>query len=540
MKQILQKSLPYPDSLIWQLHRRYFHEAGSAAWGSGSVPSRITSNRRAAYQNARVVLEALRQQNIAADETVFILEVGSGSGQFAVNFLNCFQSICAEESEPLFERLHYMVTDYALPNLKALSVHPGLTEYLDQGRVGLYLNDVLKPNDLVQLDGSRFEPVAGMFSAVIANYVHCVLPMTIFRKKDGKYYEKHISIEMENDAQTVTNNGERIDLFANVLEPGLMAKFNLVPRYDPVSLDDYIATPQIRQAVRAVADGSGLTTIPVPVGTCLHLMGLQPFLKTNGICLISDKGFVDRDVMDGDNPFLPTIHGNSLAHQVNFPLVASFARSAGFSVIGTTENNDILKTMLLVNGRKTPLSLVDQFRELFVESNGNIDASDFVKAANDYYRAKKWEEAAVFYKKGLRLRQNSPFLLMRLAGCLQKLGKMDAALDCCRHGKAADVSRSLDFDFEQGRILYNQKKCAEALKHFEISEAQFGGCKQGYYNMGLCWAGMKQLKKAHAAYAKALEIDGDYRVAQNAIDKIKAQVFSDWLARTAEPAANGN
>ena len=540
MKQILQKSVPYPDSLIWQLHRHYFHACGRPAWESGNVPSKITSNRRAAYQNARVVLEALRQQDFAADETAYILEVGSGSGQFAINFLNCFQSICEAESETFFERLHYMVTDYALPNLKAIAVHPGLTEYLDQGRVGLYLNDVLKPSELVPFDGSRFEPAAGMLSAVIANYVHCVLPMTIFRKKDGKYYEKHISTEMENSATKVTSTGDQIDLLADALEPGLMAKFNLVPRYEPVALEAYIATPQIRQAVRAAADGSDPATIPVPVGTCLHLMGLQPFLKTNGICLISDKGFVNRDVMDGDNPFLPTIHGNSLAHQVNFPLVASFASSAGFAVIGTTDNTDILKTMLLVNARKAPPPLADQFRELFVKSNGNIDASDFVKAANDYYREKKWKEAVVFYKKGLRLRQNSPYLLMRLSGCLQKLGKMDAALDCCRQGKVADGSRSLDFDFEQGRILYGQKKYAEALKHFELSETQFGGCKQGYYNMGLCWTGMKQLRKAHAAYAKALELDSGYQVVKEAIDKIKEQVFSNWLARETEPAVTGD
>ncbi len=86
MKQILQTSVPYPDSLIWQLHRRYFHEYGNAAWESGDVPSGITSNRRAAYQNARVVLEALRHQPLDADETVYIVEVGSGSGTFAVNF----------------------------------------------------------------------------------------------------------------------------------------------------------------------------------------------------------------------------------------------------------------------------------------------------------------------------------------------------------------------------------------------------------------------------------------------------------------------
>ena len=58
--------------------------------------------------------------------------------------------------------------------------------------------------------------------------------------------------------------------------------------------------------------------------------------------------------------------------------------------------------------------------------------------------------------------------------------------------------------------------------------------------MGLCWAGMNQLRKAHAAYIKALEMDGDYRVAKDAIDKIKTQVFSNWLARGTEPTVTGD
>ena len=538
MRQILQKPVPYPDSLIWELHRRYFHQRGIAAWQSGEVPSGITSNRRAAYQNARIVPEALRDQQFDADETVYILEVGSGSGQFAINFLNGFHSICADESETFADRLHYMITDCALPNLEALSIHPGFIEYRERGAVGFYLYDVLKPQMPVRLDGSRFDPATRLFSAVIANYVHCALPMTIFRKKDGNYYEKYISIEMdgENDAETVKDAGDGVSLVANATEPGLMEKLNPVPSYASVQLDTHPTTPQIRQAVRSVASMLDPATIPVPVGTCLHLKGLQPFLKKNGICLISDKGFSDTKTMNGDKPFLPTIHGNSLAHQLNFPLIETFARNIGFSAVGTTDETHILKTILVVNAPEIPIPLAHRFGKLFVKENGNIDASDFVKAADDYFRDGKWKKAAVFYRKGLRLRENSPYLLFRLAKCWRKLDKPDEALDCCRQGKTADTSRNHDFDFEQGLILFRQKKYAEALKHYEASEIQFGGCKQGYYNMGLCWAGMNHMKKAHDAYKKAIEKDSGYKIAKNAIDNIKEEVFSDWLARASDPS----
>ena len=58
----------------------------SARWFSAT-----TSNSRAAYQNARVVFEALKNQDIEDQARITILEVASGLGVFAVHFLNTFR-----------------------------------------------------------------------------------------------------------------------------------------------------------------------------------------------------------------------------------------------------------------------------------------------------------------------------------------------------------------------------------------------------------------------------------------------------------------
>ena len=61
MTHHLETQQPFAQSLIWQLQRDYFSNAGIDAWRSGEVPQTITSNPVVGKTDAELVLAFLRR-----------------------------------------------------------------------------------------------------------------------------------------------------------------------------------------------------------------------------------------------------------------------------------------------------------------------------------------------------------------------------------------------------------------------------------------------------------------------------------------------
>src|SRR5436305_1853534 len=175
MKIKIQESVPYKDSLKWQIHNNYFQKKGIDAWKLADIPFHITSNYQAAYQNAKVIFEVINNISKASKlkETFYILEVASGLGLFAINFFEAFSKICKQQKKDYHKNIHYMVTDYSEKNLRELSSNVYLSELLKDGLLDFYILDAMNLEGIKQLNNKEFTLKKEMIDVVIANYIHC-------------------------------------------------------------------------------------------------------------------------------------------------------------------------------------------------------------------------------------------------------------------------------------------------------------------------------------------------------------------------------
>ncbi|MEZ0368321.1 MAG: hypothetical protein ACAI44_04455, partial [Candidatus Sericytochromatia bacterium] len=189
MRIKLQDQVPYQDSLRWKIHDDYFQSRGADAFVEREVPSNITSNPAAAFQNARVLVEALRFQQLDPAAPVRILEVAGGLGIFAINFIRAFEVLCRQAEVDYSDRLEYWLTDFSLKTLQTLAKHPVYQSKIQQGRLHLYRLNALEPETVTNLAGKAHPLPECGFSAILANYHHCTLPVAILLHHQGAFIE---------------------------------------------------------------------------------------------------------------------------------------------------------------------------------------------------------------------------------------------------------------------------------------------------------------------------------------------------------------
>jgi len=105
MQLTLQAATPFDASLLWRFHNTYWEARGIEAWNRGEVPYYSTSNYASARQHAgfltELVLSQLESGRLGADGEIWVLEVGSGLGRFATNFLRAMEVACGEAGSAL-------------------------------------------------------------------------------------------------------------------------------------------------------------------------------------------------------------------------------------------------------------------------------------------------------------------------------------------------------------------------------------------------------------------------------------------------------
>ena len=152
MRIKIQDKIPYQQALKWQWHHSYLHNRGTEAWLNNEIPFAITSNYRAAWQNARMIFEVLQSQpqRKGKPEPIYILETGGGLGVFALNFLRAFTALCQEAGTDYFERLHYLLTDYSHKTLEEVALNPYISDWREQGTLELYVMDLTEPDTMTE------------------------------------------------------------------------------------------------------------------------------------------------------------------------------------------------------------------------------------------------------------------------------------------------------------------------------------------------------------------------------------------------------
>ena len=106
----LEKHTSFSTSHIWQLMLSFYARQGISSWSSSIVPHFATSNAFVGHAYIQTILgyllDALRNGKIQEDHPIYILELGTGHGQFTFYLLTALMEI--EAIWPTHLNIKYM------------------------------------------------------------------------------------------------------------------------------------------------------------------------------------------------------------------------------------------------------------------------------------------------------------------------------------------------------------------------------------------------------------------------------------------------
>ncbi|MAT96702.1 MAG: hypothetical protein CL608_06120, partial [Anaerolineaceae bacterium] len=191
-RHIIEADKPLSQSLLWDIQRAYFLQAGMAAWQDDVVPSDISSNPVMARTYSQILFGYLRDCFAAAQQGDFaldpsqpinIVELGAGSGRLAYHFLQTFYQQSPFASQPI----RYIMTDFVPQILDFWQGHGRFQPYIDSSILDFGLFDVMvmRPFTL-RNSGQIFAPDTVQNPVIlIANYFFDSIPQDSFVIEDG-------------------------------------------------------------------------------------------------------------------------------------------------------------------------------------------------------------------------------------------------------------------------------------------------------------------------------------------------------------------
>jgi tetratricopeptide (TPR) repeat protein len=460
-------------------------------------------------------MKAMEAEGYPAEKPLAVLEIASGLGLFALNFIQTFTDLDASEGTDFTSRLKYYLTDFSEENVRNAAANPYFQEQAVRGTLCFCVLDALNPQTMTPIEEKKPVPVPEL-AAIIGNYVHCCLPTAVVRKTDDGMYEKHIRLSLKipegtKDPDSYAKKfvehpvGERIteNLKEETFWEKLPAEFFDDPLHEEVIRDGTADFP--------------VATVLYPRGSFRNLQGSLPGLLPGGIILISDKGYADTGYMEGERACEPSIHGNSFAHSFNFPLAEILMTKLGQAVARTTDQNYSIQTMLIEKRKEGRFK--DLFDRLFVRENENIISSDFFAAGQKFEESGDFAKAIRFYDRTLELRKYDAHVYYRFGICLTEAQEFARAAEILAEGLKFDFFGENDFEFRIGFARHKQGRYEEAIAHYERSLVRETS-EIALYNIGLCYENSGDRTQATDFFMKTLAVDPNYKSAREALERI--------------------
>mgnify|MGYP002622633404 CR=1 FL=1 len=365
-RHIIEADKPLSQSLLWQIQRAYFLQAGMTAWQDNVVPSDISSNPVMARAYSRIVFgylhdcfAAAQQGDFALDpgQPINIVELGAGSGRLAYHFLQTFLPRY-QQSPFAGQPIRYIMTDFVPQILEFWQGHGRFQPYIDAGILDFGLFDVMKMRPFaLRNSGQLFAPDPDTVQnpvILIANYFFDSIPQDSFVIEDGLLCQNLLTLT-SSQAEPDLGDPAIWQRLALHYEPIPLEKsFYEEPLYNQI-LDDYeAALPEARFSFPNV----GLDCLQYWCG----------FGDGRLLILTSDRGYTLPDSLLNQPDPLPNLHG-SFSLMVNYHAISEYISRSGGIVCRVPHYQDNIQVLAYVLGqipqraRKTQLAFAGAVEE---------------------------------------------------------------------------------------------------------------------------------------------------------------------------------
>jgi hypothetical protein len=330
---------PFVESKLWSLQRQYFAARGQQAWSAGEVPDYITSNPvvAAAYAEVLVAFRRDRLRRDPAEEALWIVELGAGSGRFAHHLLQQLTALCEREGlDPAGFR--YVLSDFCAANLEAWAQQPRFVPLFGSGQLERARFDVMDTSSLeLEHGGGRIgRGDLGAPLVVIANYLLDSIPADLLCFRQGQVERGLVRLRQRQEG-------------GDAPAAALLQTLELDYRSEPLaaapfaerSLDGLLAEYQRQLAELEEA----WLLFPAPALRALERLAA---LSRQGLLLLSaDKGHHRlEEVLLPQPPALVT-HG-SLSLSVNYHALCRWAEAGGGQALVPDPGRGGLHTVALL------------------------------------------------------------------------------------------------------------------------------------------------------------------------------------------------
>lgn len=327
-RTILDADKPLSQSLLWQIQRAYFEQAGLKAWQDDVVPSDISSNPVMARAYSQIVFGYLRDCFAAAQrgefaldpgQPIHIIELGAGSGRLAYHFLQTFWPRY-QQSPFASQPIRYIMTDFVPEIVDFWRGHARFQPFFEAGVLDVALFDVMameRPFHL-QLANQTVTPQTTTNPVIlIANYFFDSIPQDSFVIEDGLLCQNLL---------TLTSSQPEPDL----ADPTLWDRLAL--HYEPIPLADApYDEPRYNQILgdyEATLPDCSFSFPNVGLDCVRHWAGFGNACTERSrsgrlLLLTSDRGYSTPDALISQPDPLPNLHG-SFSLMVNYHAIGAF------------------------------------------------------------------------------------------------------------------------------------------------------------------------------------------------------------------------
>lgn len=529
MKVRIQENVPYDKSAYFDIHDAYFANRGIQAWAAGDIPYAATSNPALARQHAELFLahvDALQAAGkLAADAPIPVLEIGSGLGNFCLNFLRALEGDLGARGQAALARLRYIFSDYTRINVEQATGRELLKPWVERGTIVPALLDMRRPKSLVDL---RNKPLADRPVLLFANYLCCVGPTKYLQHNQGQWAEMLAALDLEVPENSKPPAGDVVlkQLLKEPTRAGMIQKISLEPSWKRVKLASIFEGAWNADVLNGWLGQIPQATCSYPYGFLGFVEGFRERMAEGGLFLVTDYGDVGTDDLIGLKNKRPRFYGNTVNHGVSFSVFPAFAKVMGFQEMQS--GNPLASVHFSLFGAEIPAAVASAFQAILVDRTDGDDLLDYRAVAQLYVEKKEWRQALRWWKRAIALDETSPRPYHQAAEAALQGRYHTMALELLHAGREKHGAKPFDFAFELGRTYMRLDQPEEAKRWYEEAlKVQEHAVART--NLGTVYERLGDRKAAFREYQAALKIDADNERAKQRIEGLKQAVWEETI-----------
>lgn len=498
-ENIIEKNIRFSESIMWHGQKAYYDTKGIEAW-TDDVPNYITSNPFIGRSYAQLLIafmqDWLRRDATAKNHPFYILELGTGTGQFSFYLLK--QLLAFKDILQLSDlKIRYILSDVTERPFEFWQNHPSLKPYFEQGILDFATYDLYQKENIHLRCSSEIVDSATLKNPliVIANYLFDSIATDVFTVADGQLFESRVTLKTP---EKLPLNGVPTD----------WQKVSIHYEESPISQTYY--HNEFDEILFGYQDQLIDTHFQFPIAGLTALKNLQSLANNRLLLLTSDKGYTTLDELDClEYPDLD-FHG-SFSVMVNYHAIGAYlgACDGGQHIQAFRDN--------IVTGVFSSGFSLDHLPQLAYARSQVLDGL----SPTDYFLL--YEHVAKTYKKStfaelatfLNLSEWDPNLFEQIGGRLSELAEDgDPEVLAYLIENMYKISENFyyspaasDVIFDIAVFYQNVNRFEEAIPLYEKSNALFGDSDVTWFNIGMCYQSLENKSAALDAMHKALQLN---------------------------------